>query len=272
MQSFIQRARLELPPEKLYRYRSIDKSGRTEHIFKNSELYFASPLSLNDPFDCKFRVVFEGSRDTKRRFLLKMINQQAQRGRHVSRKKRDEIVERGLSGFYGPGNDHHEIIDEQEFVSDILAQQSLLCLTEKPDDILMWSHYADSHRGVCLEFMMRGAPRMGILRHANYGDQIPKVNLLKPLQDIGFRILLTKARHWAYEVEWRSVVKKPAHQHPFSPEALTGVILGCQITPRDEQAVRNWTRRRDPVPKLYRAKKKTDEFGLRIVEEPLGSQ
>lgn len=28
----------------------------------------------------------------------------------------------------------------------------VLCLSERPDDILLWSHYSNSHRGLCLEF------------------------------------------------------------------------------------------------------------------------
>jgi hypothetical protein len=28
----------------------------------------------------------------------------------------------------------------------------VLCLSERPDDILLWSHYGNSHRGLCLEF------------------------------------------------------------------------------------------------------------------------
>lgn len=266
MKSIIERYRLQRPPAKLYKYRSIDPRGRTRHIFEKSELWFASPLSLNDPFECRFGIEFDGSTEARRRYFHKMIRQRDER---ISRKQRDVLIEKAMSGFYGPGLKQHTIIDEETFVRDTLSKQSMLCLTEKPDDILMWSHYADSHRGICLEFSVAGIPRIGILRRVNYANRFPVVNMLKMPADVGFEILLTKAPQWTYEAEWRSVVRTTAHQHAFEPEILSGVILGCQISSDDEKLVRNWLSKREPVPSLYRAERKRGEFGLRIVGEPL---
>src|ERR1700704_3968385 len=33
-----------------------------------------------------------------------------------------------------------------------ISKRRIYCLTPIPHSILMWSHYADNHRGVCLEF------------------------------------------------------------------------------------------------------------------------
>ena len=34
-----------------------------------------------------------------------------------------------------------------------LYERGVCCFSEKKDDILMWSHYADGHKGFCLEFI-----------------------------------------------------------------------------------------------------------------------
>jgi hypothetical protein len=34
------------------------------------------------------------------------------------------------------------------------------CLSEVPDDLLMWGHYADSHQGFCLEITPANDPSM----------------------------------------------------------------------------------------------------------------
>ena len=44
----------ELIPKHLYKYREF--SDRTYEIILNSEFYFASPLSFNDPFDCNYLI------------------------------------------------------------------------------------------------------------------------------------------------------------------------------------------------------------------------
>lgn len=35
---------------------------------------------------------------------------------------------------------------------EILNGFAYYCMAKKPDNILMWSHYADSHKGVCFRF------------------------------------------------------------------------------------------------------------------------
>jgi hypothetical protein len=37
-------------------------------------------------------------------------------------------------------------------LQQMLAERRIYCLTPKADSTLMWSHYADNHCGVCLEF------------------------------------------------------------------------------------------------------------------------
>jgi len=34
----------------------------------------------------------------------------------------------------------------------VISHRRLYCLTPDPCSTLMWSHYADNHRGICLEF------------------------------------------------------------------------------------------------------------------------
>ncbi len=37
-------------------------------------------------------------------------------------------------------------------LKDTFQNWGVYCLCEKPDNLLMWSHYADAHRGICLQF------------------------------------------------------------------------------------------------------------------------
>jgi hypothetical protein len=161
----------------------------------------------------------------------------------------------------------------------------MLCVTEKNDSILMWSHYADKHQGVCLQFRglenWRTPPLRGI-----YSDDYPTVDLFEyePFMDrqdeaarakqkeMVERMYLTKATGWRYEHEWRiidwaaarSVGSRGLHQLP--PDVLVGVILGCRVTDHDKQKIMDCISRSKAPPKLYQAIQSPVSFTLDISE------
>jgi len=55
-----------------------------------------------------------------------------------------------------------------KFLTDSISPGYLVvCLNEKKDNILMWSHYAKNHTGFCIEYdhksLVSGAPRLRLL-------------------------------------------------------------------------------------------------------------
>jgi len=44
------------------------------------------------------------------------------------------------------------ITESSRLLAENLALRRFYCLTPFADNTLMWSHYADNHRGICLEF------------------------------------------------------------------------------------------------------------------------
>lgn len=77
-------------------------------------------------------------------------------------------------------------------------------------------------------------------------------------------MVLTKAPSWAHESEWRSLAPYSGKRR-FPKAALVGIILGCQISPRNEKWLKSILPPRRRI-KLYRAEKKEKEFGLDIRE------
>jgi hypothetical protein len=75
----------------------------------------------------------------------------------------------------------------------------LLCFSEDWDDPLLWSHYADKHRGICLGFETDDR----ILKKVKYvKERLPlKLPITKETAD---HLLWTKYWDWKYEREWRS--------------------------------------------------------------------
>lgn len=102
----------------------------------------------------------------------------------------------------------------------------------------MWAHYADCHKGLCLEFDLTKDPEIFIyLNQVNYDDTYPQVNYIKN-QDIT-PILLHKSAVWRYEEEWRVIKPNFAGKLvDVKKEALTGIVFGCKIDEEDEKSIR----------------------------------
>ena len=133
----------------------------------------------------------------------------------------------------------------------------ILCLTESPDHVAMWYHYADQYKGVVLEFACNDALDSAWLmaQQVEYSSVKPDIytaagwaNLLTLRQDLAVRKMLssstfTKSSDWSYEREWRiTSVKRPTDTGPFTdykfhPEELVGIYLGPMIEPEDGDTV-----------------------------------
>jgi hypothetical protein len=115
----------------------------------------------------------------------------------------------------------------------ILSRYSIFCLTKRNDDILMYSHYANGHKGFCLEFddQHKDFNDYFNIHEVRYSPDMPFLNFSKMKDEDYTKKLLTKSIHWEYEEEYRSInIKKGSHEDIFPEEVLSGVIFGCQMT------------------------------------------
>lgn len=104
---------------------------------------------------------------------------------------------------------------------DMNSRFGLLCLTEKPDNELMWSHYADSHKGFAIGFKtehpffsQRKTERdqTNCLQKVIYTNKRPSLALVNPdvseeeaIATLVREIFLKKSIKWKYEKEWRII-------------------------------------------------------------------
>lgn len=158
------------------------------------------------------------------------------------------------------------------------------CLSEIPDNLLMWSHYAMSHTGFVVEFdahheyfhAQRSAEdEFRHLRRVLYRDTRPSA-ALTALD--GFDFFLVKSSHWGYEREWRilraleeakeviSSLPFAVHLFSFPRDAVKSVILGARTAVPVEAAVRKALRSHAGYEKvqLKRACADDSHFLLRI--------
>jgi len=174
------------------------------------------------------------------------------------------------------------IASMSEVILSQFANDKILCLSETPDSILMWSYYAQNHAGMVLRFT-DDTPDNPLVkaRPVRYVDQMPSLLEDEMLSDLlaGYsaidarrimdEVIYTKSSHWAHEREWRAYAGRgrscgPYEDIPFNARELDGVIFGVRTTQADRTALTALLRARYPHVELLQAKTKTGTYGLAI--------
>lgn len=116
----------------------------------------------------------------------------------------------------------------------------VFCLSEENDNILMWSHYASLHTGICIGFdteQLYRDTKAGIGRIV-YSNEYPviKPTPLGDMKDLIVQVA-TKSECWSYEKEYRFVYFENKPVFKVSPKAIKEIIIGLRTTKADLERV-----------------------------------
>lgn len=225
----------------------------------DDRLYWPSPLQFNDPFDC-VPIYRSPAGKALRKFAARLHKKNEP---HSSRKARRVFLRQSL------GRNPRDVgVEMQEGMNKLLDKTAVYSLAVVPDDILMWSHYANSHQGVCLRFNGMAFTRQFVTGYpVRYSKERPLIKIgSEDATDVLEKLLLTKAEMWAYEQEWRFIdYMGGSGLRRFRPVALTGLIIGSR-TPSalSDELMRACEARRTPI-SLFRAVCDNAEFRLNLM-------
>lgn len=111
------------------------------------------------------------------------------------------------------------------------------CFADNYNEILMWSHYADSHKGFCIRYDINELfDKIGVLIPVEYNDKI----IEESLSDVSCRAMFRKSTKWNYEGEWRMVESIESNE-PYvlidvpKPKAI---FLGCNIDENEDPNIK----------------------------------
>lgn len=89
----------------------------------------------------------------------------------------------------------------KETKSDLAKTTGLLCFSKKWRNPLLWGHYADKHKGICLGF---DVPDLHLAEVTYVNQRLAAPGAIdEPFMK---QLLLTKYKHWVYEEEYRAFV------------------------------------------------------------------
>lgn len=223
-------------PKSLYKYYA-DNEQNTEAIF-NNKMWYSAPICFNDPYDCDFAI----DESATIKSLLCSIARE-------TKMKKGSVAWRNAY-----------IATKKEFPSLIKTFDSMkssmgvACLSESSNAMLMWSHYANNHKGMCVEYRL-----IDFVKKLNFSP-IPVIyskekSVLKSLRlnsidsdvtEFFIKSIVYKDIAWEYENEWRIVRDSNACGKQWDSEkhgALldsiqpASVILGCNAKNEFEEYI-----------------------------------
>ena len=277
-------------PARVYKYRAF--SDLALQTLVQDVLYFADPSTFNDPLDAKptldtdlpsaelervLRTLVERRVTGEMRAAARSIGYRGPRtsehiATHALRAAEDLIAEHR----YNAGNPDYEMDDPLQYLlgwsvhSEVLRRydRGIVSLARRANCPLMWSHYGDQHRGICIGY---SAPADVQLDPVSYGGaRSIKASVIRNMVDgdaaaaraVDQAVLLKKARDWRYEREWRLIGERGLHDSPLE---LEEVVFGMRCPPTVQFAVATALANRHRPVRLYEIRQRTGTFLLQKV-------
>jgi len=250
-------------PDTLYKYRYwTDK--RQRRILTKRIAYFSSPADFNDPFDCKIPIRYDiGPERQLEDIYFKTIkavykNASDEQIREFSIK---HVVE-------GPVDPSTFKKDDKAYFEDLDQRMGVFSLSKHNDDILMWGHYAKSHKGYCLGFFTQELLKSEGVDYIGKVHYSPEFPVIIPNGDLTFEYeqqIFSKWNKWSYEDEYRLTKNHIENREIELPaSAFKEIIFGYQMPEKDQDNVMEIIKHRFPNIEVYQALPHEEKFSLQI--------
>lgn len=273
--------------EEIYKYRP--DNDFTIKLLEENELYFSFPIGFNDPFDSRMTIDYSGTEKQWINYLNKVGFKDSQ--------------------FFLAFNmikDNNYVFDINKYCPDLQIENTLCqnwvvcCFSETKKSILMWSHYSNQHKGICIGFKkyicspsdLTGLlleddnkqdlqnnftipSNIHFLKNVEYKKEKPKsFNFVGGDHNRILEFFYHKYEDWRYEKESRiSILYKDykKHNYKFKKDILSSINFGVDISSDYKKKVielvsHKYNKNGIDV-KFFQAKKSDDEFGLEFKEE-----
>ena len=261
---------------------------------KYPKIRLNQPFNFNDPFDTRVLPVYMKMPDLREDFITgvadeicKQINADIEHKEIISTECSEtlNIAEwhewllalAQIYKKYDPNNQDSKekladeinqkyVLNHQKYCKEFQEHIGIFCFTEDCSNILMWSHYSDGHKGICLAYDVSSFANLSktydivdeALFPVQYQDQPQDlIDLTKKFFTHNFnpsvklthqeeiclmwKTILTKTCYWSNELEWRLVYRLP--NPPEESDRLLSlrpshIYLGAKIAEDDEAVLR----------------------------------
>jgi len=229
-----------------FKFRAVNEYTKDSLIRK--QLYFSSPTELNDPFDCQVDII---------QSITEAI-------RNTSGKQKSQL---------------EKLLNEDGVfatLSSVLAQSGICSFSENLLDPVMWSHYADEHRGIGLYYEI---PTSFVLNEGmgmspvDYGNS-PLSEWFETCAisfdtDFLFEVMkkasTVKGSFWRHESELR-LIRFESGGVEIDPAFLKEVSFGLRTPESDKKLIRKIVESNYPLCGFVQIKRGRSDFDLLAID------
>ncbi|WP_399632669.1 DUF2971 domain-containing protein [Sporosarcina sp. SG10008] len=270
-------SKLQIIPNKLYRYRPIN--DYLKDTLMNDIAFLSSADKFNDPYDsgltvdyneihlnkikdnvlsdfCKeihylypnqsfesfYTMVKNITKDVPIKYLGDMLGNTLKQEENTNLKSKINYI---IEKTYDVYEDYIKSLNDI-YQSTIYTA----CFSETNDNILMWSHYAQYHKGICIEYDFSNidytSRTLLTLSPVKYTNELFDMNNYPnrtPIDRIQLAAL-SKFECWKYENEWR-LISFLKEEQKFKLDKPTAVIFGTKTSKEDKAWISDLCAERD---------------------------
>ncbi len=289
--------------EYFYKFTAMETAFK---ILEGGKFRYSSPANFNDPFDLQTELYLEFAIADLPCLVMKAINTLVHGKRLVPINRQISLGKAILllRKHHENGTDSKNLLDSlfeklrphlfmiqeeieevrrkyNDYWKDPLKTIKIFCVSEDNKNILLWSHYADNHKGVCfkLKVMPEKDNPICAAKKVNYLPKPPSfldydklINLLASgdLQawssELYRQYPLAKSDIWNYEREWRVWApfeknRKAYLDIPIVDGEIDSIYFGIKADTESVHRLINIAQAKN-IRRFFLSEKKKTEYGL----------
>lgn len=253
-------------PSELFKYTKVRNA---KELLYDNIMYLPQLSELNDPFEgsllCDEGKVGDFYVNSKLDEFMRYIEEE------LDGEDYDEDYVKKLGKLFLRFQSQDKLLEIRNVLTD---EFYVICLSGRKDIASLWAHYADNHRGICIEYDLVNTKNeifknlcfpieyledYDLTKDVNYSFNKKSFNL-----NLKIKPLLLKAKDWSYEEEWRIIFDDSIFSDfcPYEPYINflkpQKVYMGIDISEKDEKLIKNICKIKE-IP-LFKAIKDKDKY------------
>jgi len=218
-------------PRCIFRY---DSRKHAKDSIEGKYIYMSENSTFNDPFEGILHADYENGENAQ--IFRYFLETQKLNNDEIFKLKRElDIPEKKKEYAEKMKKDHERNV----------KAAGIFCCSRIPGNITMWSHYAEKHQGVCLEYdILKDLYAFDFVNPVEYTEIFPeKASLLEILNNFDKLLLnvslLTKSDCWENEQEIRVVKINQTGKIEINSDCLKSIIFGLRCPEKDKEEIIN---------------------------------
>lgn len=245
----------KLITKSVYKYHRINKF--LYDLLINNEIWFSEPYSFNDPFDCNLTIDGNNTPDQIRNYFK------------IANWNKSKDIDGTIQQLIATNFQDQEAFQKKinSISKQVIGKLGLSCFTQTKDNLLMWAHYTEDHKGICLEFdHSKDLEFFRPFKKVEYDKVYPTYNYYNNKKNVVAQLMLHKSDHWKYEKEVR-LIKKKTGLYKFKPECLTGIYFGVRTSNEQIKTIKKLVQGQDKYSQTKFFKGTIDTKDYKIIFE-----